>query len=988
MEKDIIQPLNVSIGSKGFLERQAKANALNQSSSNILDNINLNHALRLASKKAKGFDTEEAKEIYNDILLKFPQNKRAQKGLAALNQTTRMSANEDPPQEEVSTLKKLYHQGQLSNVVEKAKPLSMKYPNSLFVWNILGASQKGLGKSYDALKAFKKVISLNPNNPEGFSNLGVTLQEQGKLDEAIEAFEKALSIKPDYAEVYYNMGISLQELGKLQEAIEAYNKTLSIKPDYAQAHNNIGNALREQGRLEEAIEAYKKALTFNPNYAEAQINMGNALNGQGNFQEAIEAYKNAIIIKPNCSAAYNNIGVALQEQEKLEEAIEAYKNALSLKPDYAQAQNNIGNALRKLGRLEDAKDAYKNALSLMPNYAEAYYNLGLTFQEQEKLEEALEAYKNALLLMPDYAEAQNNMGNVLRKLGRLEDAIDAYKNALLLKPDYAEAYNNAGITLYEQGKLERAIEAYNNALLLKPDNVEAFKNIGIALRLVEFASPHPELQKSIGLLLDQKKSVRPKEIAKAVISLLKFEPNLQKHLAMLNVREKQQSLLETIVELSDMPLLLKLMSICPLADLELEALLKEIRAKILLEFHIVDNNPKILEFQKALSLQCFTNEYIYDRSADEEKAIDILEAKVKNSLALGQQPSLQAILCLASYKTLYEYTWHQSLDLSTTFKPVYTRQISEPILENNLKTKIPILDEIKDEISIKVREQYETHPYPRWVNISLPIKSEPISHIVTQSRIKLFDNKINKISNPNILVAGCGTGQHSIATAAKFKNSKVLGIDLSLSSLAYAKRKTEDLDINNIEYMHADILKLDKLNRQFDIVESSGVLHHMKNPMAGWKVLVNCLKDGGLMKIGLYSALARQHINEIRREILELEIGSSDEEMRLFRSNVINSGLSHYNLVLNYSDFYSLSTLRDLLFHTQEHQFTIPQIKKCLNELNLKFCGFENETIVKKFKASNSGEFDVYNLDDWQIYEEANPRTFAGMYQFWCQKMA
>ena len=64
-----------------------------------------------------------------------------------------------------------------------------------------------------------------------------------------------------------------------------------------------------------------------------------------------------------------------------------------------------------------------------------------------------------------------------------------------------------------------------------------------------------------------------------------------------------------------MPLLLKLMSICPLADLELEALLKEIRAKILLEFNIVDNNPKILEFQKALSLQCFTNDYIYSQSA-------------------------------------------------------------------------------------------------------------------------------------------------------------------------------------------------------------------------------------------------------------------------------------------------------------------------------------------------------------------------------------
>ena len=349
------------------------------------------------------------------------------------------------------------------------------------------------------------------------------------------------------------------------------------------------------------------------------------------------------------------------------------------------------------------------------------------------------------------------------------------------------------------------------------------------------------------------------------------------------------------------------MSICPLADLELEALLKEIRAKILLEFNIVDNNPKILEFQKALSLQCFTNDYIYSQSAQETKAIDVLEAKVKKSLALGQQPSLQAILCLASYKALYEYTWYQSIAPSKTLDTVFTRQIREPRLESNLKNNIPILEEITDDISVKVRDQYETHPYPRWVNLSLPINSEPISDIVAQSRIKLFDNEINKISTPNILIAGCGTDSIRLLQA-KFKNSRVLAIDLSLSSLAYAKRKTEDLNINNIEYMHADILKLDKLKKQFDIVESAGVLHHMKNPIAGWKVLVNCLRDGGLMQIGFYSALARQHITEMRREILELELGSSDEEMRLFRSNVINSGLSHHNLVLNSPDFYSLST--------------------------------------------------------------------------------
>ena len=52
--------------------------------------------------------------------------------------------------------------------------------------------------------------------------------------------------------------------------------------------------------------------------------------------------------------------------------------------------------------------------------------------------------------------------------------------------------------------------------------------------------------------------------------------------------------------------------------------------------------------------------------------------------------------------------------------------------------------------------------------------------------------------------------------------------------------------------MQADILDLGKLKKQFDIIESAGVLHHMKDPMAGWQVLTDRLKLGGLMKIGLY----------------------------------------------------------------------------------------------------------------------------------------
>ena len=188
--------------------------------------------------------------------------------------------------------------------------------------------------------------------------------------------------------------------------------------------------------------------------------------------------------------------------------------------------------------------------------------------------------------------------------------------------------------------------------------------------------------------------------------------------------------------------------------------------------------------------------------------------------------------------------------------------------------------------------------------------------------------------------------------------------------------------------MQADILDLIKLDEQFEIIESSGVLHHMNDPMAGWRVLTDCLKPGGLMNIGLYSELARKYIVEIREQIVRAGIGSSNAEIRSFRNTVMQSNKNHYKALLGFSDFYSLSELKDLLFHVQEHQFTISEIKYSLAQLQLKFCGFDDQAIVQKFKTTNEGSKDIFDLDKWQIYETSNPTTFAGMYVFWCQKIS
>ena len=74
----------------------------------------------------------------------------------------------------------------------------------------------------------------------------------------------------------------------------------------------------------------------------------------------------------------------------------------------------------------------------------------------------------------------------------------------------------------------------------------------------------------------------------------------------------------------------------------------------------------------------------------------------------------------------------------------------------------------------------------------------------------------------------------AVEAAFQFHHREILAIDLSLASLSYAKRKTEELGIESVKYMQADILDLHKLDRQFDLIECAGVLHHMENPVAGW----------------------------------------------------------------------------------------------------------------------------------------------------------
>ena len=551
----------------------------------------------------------------------------------------------------------------------------------------------------------------------------------------------------------------------------------------------------------------------------------------------------------------------------------------------------------------------------------------------------------------------------------------------------AETHFKEGIVLHEQGKLGKAIKCYTQALKINPDFDEVYYNMGRVLTNIKFNKPIPNLTEIIYKILEKEKFIRPSSLVQASSSLLKFDPNIKDVLSKISAGKLSESLQEIIVDLLNVPLLIKLMEVSSLPDLELETAFKNIRSTILLNISKIKNNLKILKFQIVLSLHCFTNEYLYDQTDEEVEALKELENLVEKKLTNGQQPSPTELVCLASYKSLHEYSWFNLLSMPIELEAIQRRQILEPEKEKQLRSTIPLLSSFKDTVSCKVQEQYEQNPYPRWTNLGLPPVPQTISAFTKDKDLRISNLSINEVDIPQILIAGCGTGEHSITTASTFKNCDVLAIDLSLSSVAYAKRKTEELNISNIDYMQADILDLGVLNRKFDIIESVGVLHHMNNPMVGWKVLADCLNTGGLMRIGLYSELARKSIVQIRDEIEHLNIESSYDAMKLFRNKIGSSEEEPHKLIVSSLDFYSMSAFRDLIFHVQEHRFTIPQIEASLTQLGLMFCGFETLHVVEKFKSKNFTENALYDLEKWDTFEKENPRVFAGMYQFWCQKV-
>ena len=155
--------------------------------------------------------------------------------------------SQDPNKEHLQSIINLYNKGLLQQALSESSQMLERFPNSVILYNIAGASNAALMQFDAAIESYKQALRIKPDYADAYYNMGVALNDKGDPEAAIESYKQALRIKPDYAEGHSNLGTAFQLLNQIEQAVASYEKAISLKKDLNTAISGLGKALLKKG---------------------------------------------------------------------------------------------------------------------------------------------------------------------------------------------------------------------------------------------------------------------------------------------------------------------------------------------------------------------------------------------------------------------------------------------------------------------------------------------------------------------------------------------------------------------------------------------------------------------------------------------------------------------------------------------------------------------------------------------------------------------
>ncbi|WP_374024775.1 class I SAM-dependent methyltransferase [Mycobacterium sp. HNNTM2301] len=197
----------------------------------------------------------------------------------------------------------------------------------------------------------------------------------------------------------------------------------------------------------------------------------------------------------------------------------------------------------------------------------------------------------------------------------------------------------------------------------------------------------------------------------------------------------------------------------------------------------------------------------------------------------------------------------------------------------------------------------------------------------------------------DILIAGCGTFQAALF-AFMNRTAKVVAIDVSRSALKHEQYLKDKHGLDNLELHLLPIEEVATLSRDFDLIVSTGVLHHMADPLTGLKALGGCLRADGALGVMLYAKYGRIGVEMLESAFRDLGLGQDDASVQMVKEAIAVLPADHpvRSYLKGARDLVSDGALVDTFLHSRQRSYTVAECLDLVGAAGLVFQGWFHKT--------------------------------------------
>lgn len=636
------------------------------------------------------------------------------------------------------------------------------------------------------------------------------------------------------------------------------------------------------------------------------------------------------------------------------------------------------------------------------------HDAGLHAYDAGRMGEAAERLRQVEAAAAGSAPSALVLGFLALRQWRLDEALDWFGKAVVRAPRAPGGHAGRVRALVAAGRLGEALDALRAGCAAAPgDSTLLMLFADLTMRL-----PGAGYAADRALVLDclTRPGIEPERIAPCALRLALAEDGLGDLLALAGEQDEdggaaagdalracwlRPARLAALEGELARPLLRRI----PVPDIRLERLLTALRDALVA---LLDEGMRLpaAAFGPAvtLAMQAFNTGFAWEETPGLAARADRLAERLAERLADRAAGPLddagRLILAALAQCRLLPEAAERLAEGDEELGRLVDRHIREPARERMLAQRLA-RTEPGDDVTRRVAGQYAEHPYPAWTDVFRPPPHSP--GLFLRWALPCRSDLPAPPDDLRILVAGCGSGMHPVGIAMRYPRARVVALDISLPSLGRAMRMAERLGVGNIAFHHADLRHWPGDGARFDLIECVGVLHHLERPLEGWQALLRHLAPDGLLKIGLYSDIARRQVTRASAWLAAEGHRPTPAGIRAARAALARH--PDHKALAGWRDCATAGGFRDLLMHACEHRFTLPQIGETLDALGLEFLGFDSldpalaasyrrhmpQDAPQGMAPDLAPDLTMDDLRCWDRFERDHPASFLGMYQFFCR---